>query len=192
MSKRFDSEEYLRAWQDHGTYPAIHDAIFTAIEDHTGPDEKVVDLGASTGLLTRRMLAAGRRVVPVEPHTPSRSWGAVYGTWEGLEVHAQPVSARAGIEPFRALLEDERPTVLIARRVLPEVYEATELARPGTWQNFLDALHESTIELIILEGRKFSSRTTHPLGHRDREVQALGPNWRTIWTGGDVAVLEKV
>ncbi|ALY09535.1 methyltransferase [Arthrobacter phage Salgado] len=192
MSRRFDSEEYLREWQDHGTYPAIHDAIFAAVEDHTGHGEKVIDLGACTGLLTQRMIAHGLRVVPVEPHGPSRARGAVYGAWEGLEVHAQPISASAGIEPFRALLEDERPTVLVARRVFPEIYESTELVRTGMWQTFLDVLHESTVELIILEGRKFSSRTTHPLGHVDREIVALGDHWRVIHTEGDVACLEKV
>ncbi|QGJ88082.1 methyltransferase [Arthrobacter phage Edmundo] len=192
MSRRFDSEEYLREWQDHGTYPAIHDAIYTAIEDHTGHGEKVIDLGASTGLLTRRMIAGGRRVVPVEPHGPSRARGAVFGTWEGLEVHTQPISASAGIEPFRALLEDERPTVLVARRVFPEIYESTELVRTGMWQTFLDVLNESTVELIILEGRKFSSRTTHPLGHAEREVAALGDHWRVLHLWGDIAVLEKV
>jgi hypothetical protein len=192
VTRRFDSHEYLIEWRDEGRYPAIHDAIFTAAHEHTVKGEVIIDLGASTGLLSRRLSEHGRTVVPVEPHGPSRARGAAYGTWGTMRVHANPISAAAGVEPLRALLEDEVPSAIVARRVFPEIYESTELVRPGMWQAFLDVLEESSVTLIVLEGRKYSARTTHPLGHVDREIAALGPDWRVIHKDGEVAVLERL
>lgn len=192
MTRRFDSHDYLVEWRDKGQFPAIHEAIFTAAHEHTVKGEVIIDLGASTGLLSRHLKDHGREVIPVEPHAPSRARGAAYGTWAGMTVHANPISAAAGVEPLRALLEDEMPSCIVARRVFPEIYESTELVRPGMWQAFLDVLEESSVSLIVLEGRKFSARTTHPLGHVEAEIAALGPDWRVIHRAGEVAVLEKL
>lgn len=194
MTRRFDSEDYLTEWRDGRTFPPIHDGIYALAEKHLPLGETVVDLGACTGLLSRRLSdVLGLDVIAVEPHHASRLRGARYGTWgDRIHVHTLPISSKAGIGHFRTLLTVTKPTAIVARRVFPEIYESTELVEPGSWDDFVAALNASTVTMIIVEGRKFSTRTTHPLGNLDLEIAALGPRWAVTERDGDLAVLEKI
>lgn len=186
MTRRFDAPEYLQEWQDTGRYPAIHDAIFNMAAATLEPGTPVLDLGACTGLLTARLQRAGYTVTAAEGNAESYRAGRAAGTWGEAPVWTQYVTP-ATLDGFASLLAERRVEALIARRVLPEVYDGMA----GDFPAFADVLRHSPVRTIILEGRKASRRTTHPLGSAEREVAALWGTWKVAEAAGDVVVLER-
>lgn len=182
---RFDSPALLTAWEA-GQYPAIHDAIFNTIAATVPPGARVLDLGACTGLLTSRLQKAGYVVTAAEGNMRSYRAGLQAGTWGAAPVWTQYVTPGT-LEGFMALLEDRDVDVIAARRVTPEVHDSMG----DSFYQFIDAITGSRVRTIILEGRKPSRKTVHPLGSADAEAAAYGPYWRVTDRAGDVRVLER-
>lgn len=135
--------------QNFLTDPAALDAIVEAAELTAG--DRVVEVGPGLGVLTRRLLAAGTRVLAVELDQRLATWlRAELGSVPGFElVHGDaltfdPRSAFAG-EPFKvvanipyhitspllhAFLEGDRPPELVVVLVQAEVAERVA-APPG-------------------------------------------------------------
>lgn len=187
MTRRFDAPEYLTEWRATGRYPAIHDAIFNAVAATLEPGTPVLDLGACTGLLTARLQQAGYQVTAAEGNAESYRAGREAGTWGEAPVWTQYVTP-ATLDGFASLLQERGIQAIVARRVFPEVHDGMA----GDFPAFAAVLADSAVHTIILEGRKPSRRTTHPLGAAVLETRALGPGWRVCESAGDVRVLERV
>jgi hypothetical protein len=187
VTRRFDAPEYLTEWEGTGRFPAIHDAIFNMTAATLPPGARVLDLGACTGLLTARLNRAGYEVTAAEGNAESYRAGHAAGTWGEAPVWTQYITP-ATLDGFASLLQERRIDAIIARRVLPEVYDGMA----GDFGAFADVLRASPVHTIILEGRKASARTTHPLGSAARETAALWGTWKVTEAAGDVRVLERL
>lgn len=186
MTRRFDSPEYLTEWAEAGRFPQIHDAIWNALASTVAPGARVLDLGACTGLLTARLQAGGYVATAAEGNHGSYAAGLEAGTWGEAPVWFNYVTP-ATLEGFASMLEERRIEVILARRVFPEVYDGME----GNFLAFAEVLAASGVHTIVLEGRKASARTVHPLGNAAREVAALWGTWKVAEAAGDVMVLER-
>jgi hypothetical protein len=72
-------------------------------------------------------------------------------------------------------VEHEGVTTVVARRCFPELWDA--LGAPE-WPILVAGLAEAGVRRVVLEGRKVSHRTVHPLGCATQEVAALAPVFR--------------
>lgn len=186
MTRRFDSPEYLTEWRDTGRYPQIHEPIWNALAATVAPGARVLDLGACTGLLTARLNAAGYLATAAEGNRESYAAGLEAGTWGEAPVWFNYVTP-ATLLGFESMLAERAIEVILARRVFPEVYDGMG----GNFLAFAEVLAASGVHTIILEGRKASARTVHPLGNASREVAALWGTWKVAEATGDVVVLER-
>lgn len=175
MSNRYDAAEHLRAWKATGTFPRIHDQIAGIVADVVPAGRTLVDLGASTGLLTVRLRAAGYRVLSVEGEPVALAAGQRAGTYADGRLIAGWITP-ATLTAFDARLGETlagETAVIVARRVFPELYSALGADFPTLVE--ILARHA---DLLINESRVVSSRTRHPLGTPAAENAALADWWR--------------
>lgn len=177
---RFNSTEYLDAWKATGKYPVIHDGIvrlFVAgVQQDVG---RVLDLGSSTGLLTRRLWGKGYDVVGVETSRAAVAAGREAGTYiaEGRDAPAGPEVYRHQLLPgqlhdFGVWLLEHQIKAVVARRVLPELDDY------GVTPAMLsDVLVHAGVEHLFVEGRAPRAHTTHRLPTLTQEIEALGECW---------------
>ncbi|SIB66174.1 class I SAM-dependent methyltransferase [Mycobacteroides abscessus] len=177
---RFNSTEYLDVWKATGKYPAIHDGIFRLVLDGIRPDiGAVLDLGSSTGLLTRRLWGKGYDVLGVESSRAAAKAGRETGTYlaEGKDAPAGPEVYRHQLLPgelhdFGVWLLEHQIKVVVARRVLPELDDY------GVTPAMLsDVLVHAGVEHLFVEGRAPRARATHRLPTLTHEIEALGQCW---------------
>ncbi|WP_457066992.1 hypothetical protein [Mycobacteroides abscessus] len=177
---RFNSTEYLDAWKDTGKYPAIHDGIIRLImggvDQDVGP---VLDLGSSTGLLTRRLWGKGYDVVGVESSRAAVAAGREAGTYlaDSADAPAGPVVYRHQLLPgelhdFGVWLLEHEIKVVVARRVLPELDDYG--VPPGMLS---EVLVNAGVEHLFVEGRAPRAHATHKLPTLAQEIDALGECW---------------
>lgn len=174
---RFNSTEYLDAWKATGKYPAIHDGIFRLIKQGVEPEVgRVVDLGSSTGLLTRRLWGHGYDVCGVETSRAAVAAGreaATYGSGKliGPEVYRHQLIP-GQFHDFALWLIEHEVRVVVARRVLPELddYGVTPAMLSGV-------LIHAGVEHLFVEGRAPRAHATHRLPTLIHEIEALGERW---------------
>ncbi|RIR62872.1 hypothetical protein D2E33_04110 [Mycobacteroides abscessus] len=177
---RFNSAEYLDAWKATGKYPAIHDGIFRLITSGVTPDVGVVmDLGSSTGLLTRRLWESGYKVFGVESSRAAVAAGREAATYtrgelpaDGPEVYRHqllPVDIRGD---FAISMDMHGVKAVVARRVLPELDDY------GVTPAILSSvLVDGGVEHLFVEGRAPRKHATHRLPTLEQEIDALGDAW---------------
>jgi len=153
--------------QNFLTDEAVLDAIVTAAE--LAPGDRVVEIGPGLGVLTRRLLAAGARVLAVEldPRLAAylrRELGDVAG-FELIEADAlalhpreifpgEPIKVVANI-PYHitspllhAFLEGERPPQLTVLLVQREVAE--RIAAPAGQMSYLSVFVQNVSEATVM------------------------------------------
>lgn len=171
---RFDCPEYVQAWQDTGKFPAIHDGIFALLKAKVPVDEEgtsVLDLGSSTGLLSRRMADAGYCVHAMEGSRSTSNVGTEAGIYQDIEV------ARWRLRPgdmrtFTEWMVERRVTVVMARRVFPELDDY------GINPSFLGkAFAFAGVRHLLVEGRVSRPYATHRFKSLGDEIGALGDLW---------------
>jgi len=153
--------------QNFLTDPAALDAIVAAAE--LRPGERVVEVGPGLGVLTRRLLAAGARVLAVELDPRLASWlraelGGVRG-FELVEGDALTFDARSAFpgQPLKvvanipyhitspllhAFLEGERPPQLVVVLVQAEVAE--RVAAPPGRMSYLSVFAQNVAEASVI------------------------------------------
>jgi hypothetical protein len=169
---RFDCPEYIDEWKATGRFPAIHDGIFAMLQAAVSPEDcRVLDLGSSTGLLSRRMADAGYTVYAIEGSVATSNVGREAGLYDGVEI----MRARLRPDDLRSLrewLHTRKIAVVMARRVFPEL-DDYRLAPPTLARVFAEA----GVEHIFVEGRLPRHNSTHRLSTLDKEIEALGDLW---------------
>lgn len=185
---RFDAEDLVTAWRERGEYPKIHTAMTAWVRENVDPREgPVLDLCSSTGLLGRRLAAAGYTVRAVELPGPALQLGRSHGIYEYVPV----MSLKIERDTLEDLGDWLRATVMpghdpirtvVARRAFPELWDSLDGAEGLSALGRL--LAECGVRNVLLEGRAHSKRTTHPLGEASAEVNALAESWRVLcWRG---------
>ncbi|MBF6460167.1 hypothetical protein IU433_14090 [Nocardia puris] len=171
---RFDSAQHLYDWQRSGRFPAIHDGIYNLVRSEISPtDGPVVDLGSSTGLLTRRLEQVGYTVCGVEADAKAVDAGqraGVYG--RGAPVWHFALAPQT-LPEFAVWVEGRRTRAVVARRVLPE------LDNVGVAPAILGrTLAEAGVRHLFIEGRAPRRDATHRLRRLADEIGELEEHWR--------------
>lgn len=180
---RYDSAEHLKAWQADGTFPKIHEAIANvALTELTG--RRVLDLGCSYGLLGARL----------------RKWGVATEA-VGIDVDENVIAAaqaagvpvgfnhlrleRASFPEALAIVKAQHLDVVIARRIMPELFgkdlEAGKL--------FAHLLARAGVKEMIIEGRINTLSATNPLKSIDQEVEMVSVAYREKRRVGAISYL---
>ncbi|MDC7784791.1 hypothetical protein PQJ75_00800 [Rhodoplanes sp. TEM] len=180
---RFDDPGYLAAWRA-GRYPRIHDAIFEmAVVYMRGT--RVLDLGCSYGLIGDRLVRNGMAefVVGVDADEAVLAQGrdaGVSGTLYSLRVTEET------LPELIELVSSRRLDVLVARRVLPELFgENVQLGR-----RFAHELRAAGIREVFVEGRVASVRSVNALRSIDEEVDLLSEAYREARRIGAVSFMQ--
>lgn len=170
---RFDSAEHLDDWQRTGRYPKIHDDIYNLIRSEVdASDGAVLDLGSSTGLLARRLDAAGFDVTGIEADAKAIDAGKGAGTYRGTVAVCHWLLTPDELPKLSDFIESRRIRVVVARRVLPELDDA------GVTPELLGAvLAKSGVRHLFLEGRAARQGSKHRLRSVSAEVAGIARCW---------------
>lgn len=170
---RFDCPEYVEAWKSTGAFPSIHDAIFAQLCAKVDPSVgAVLDLGSSTGLLSRRMADAGYTVYAIEGSVATSNAGREAGIYDGIDVLRSRMRP-SDLARLGEWLAKRDIAVVMARRVFPELDDYG--CHPASLSR---VFCEAEVEHIFVEGRLPRPNATHRLRTLDQEIEALGPNWQ--------------
>gem|GEM_PF-4820675 len=174
QSTRFNSPEYLRAWQLQGQWPAIHNAMTDfALANMRG--SFLLDLGCSYGLLGARIAMEAGGLACAGIDADAKVVEAAVEAGVPMRFHVLSVN-KDTLPDLEKILTVSRPKTMIARRVLPELW-GYDLEGGRA---FVELLAASGLREIFLEGRVASERATNPLRSIDDEVTLLSPRYREV------------
>lgn len=174
---RFNSPEYLDVWKATREYPAIHDGIFRLIVSEVEPEiGNMLDLGSSTGLLTRRLWGQMYSICGVESSRAAVNAGRAAATYGDGTLVGPPVYRHqllpGELHDFGVWLLEHQIKAVVARRVLPELDDY------GVTPAMLsDVLVHAGVEHLFVEGRAPRKHATHRLPTLEQEIDALGDAW---------------
>lgn len=184
---RFDAPEHVDAWRSTGRFPVIHDAIVRLVQEEIDPRAgTVLDVGSSTGLLTRRLTDSGYVVAAAQEPGAALDAGRLAGLYDGVPVFDQRITP-ATLPDLLDWLQERGVTAVVARRVFPELHDALG---PEMFGQLAAGLGYAGVRTIVLEGRQARSNTLHALGSRPNECEALAPAWTPVVQRGPLATLE--
>lgn len=170
---RFHDPQLVAAYRETGAFPAIHDDIAGLVRDHKGRHSVALDLGACTGLLSARLVQelGFTRVLAVEPNANYIKAGVspTGVSWIRTAAHTNP-------ERLGQLCRLEGVTVVVARRVFPEIEES----RRGAVRELGAALADAGVELIALEGRVRVPKPSAKLSDADLEAAELAHDYELL------------
>lgn len=187
-SHRFNDTSYLEAWQRLCHYPAIHSAIVDAARRHFVRTDSTLDLCCSTGLLGQQLLGFGfERVTGVDADEKAIANGRAHGI--SLPMTHMTINVE---HPGNLLahLTTHGVTQIVARRCIPELYSTCP--KDGVWTNFVTLLQKVGVQRILLQGRVFSARATHPLACVESEAMLFAQSYRIVSAGKDMVLLEQL
>lgn len=178
---KFDDDNYVSEFYRNGNFPKIHDDIFFLASHVRG--RNVLDLGCCKGLLSKRLSSINTFVVGIDA---SKSYldKAVKGDnikYVNTKVTEETLPAIAG------LIKEYGITVLVARRVIPELCETGGMA---LCTKFAKLLAEYGVEYVVLEGRKKCANPTNPLSSIEMELKVFEPYFNVIETHKDCRLLK--
>jgi SAM-dependent methyltransferase len=182
---RFDSTEHLEVWRRTGRFPAIHDSIFSAIENFMR-GSRVLDLCCSTGLLAQR-LAKLLKVTAVGVDADAR---ALERAWEaGVDVPLVEMKINdETMSELASVIRAHRIDVLVARRAMPELFgDNLPLGH-----QFSAMLYDLNVREIFLEGRVATRNAVNPLASIDKEVELFGGHYVLARSIRSVAYLKRI
>lgn len=161
---RYDSPDHLATWSATGRFPAIHDAIAqVAAVEMTG--RRVLDLGCSYGLLGGRLMSKGLADFALGVDTDLDVMDA--GLAAGLPVEYRQIKVDfTTIDALVSLISEHRIDVLVARRIMPELFG--DNLPLGV--SFGIKLASAGVREVLLEGRVQTSAAVNALSSVDKEV----------------------
>lgn len=194
----YAKSQYVVDYVNTRTFPKIHDAIAEGMAQVVR-NARVIDMGASTGLLgLRAVLERGAQaVLGFEPEQRDVSvfqrYLAQFSPQVYMDHFGLDIRDDASTLKFIQKVKLFRAEVMLARRIIPELsthgISATEPLPPGTGERLGRAFRMAGIKTIVVQGRVYSARATHPLASIDREIAALSSHYGLVQRKKDVAVL---
>lgn len=181
----FNDQAYLDAFLKDGTFPKIHDQVAHVIKTQTCENESAFDLGSCTGLLTVQAVKLGRSLcVGLEGNDLDykRAVRIPQVIYRKIFINTDT------LERFKFLLEKYSPTLIIARRVLPEIHHNDS----KTLDLLPGLLYKNGVKKIILQGRVKVKNPKTPLFCTDREVEVFAGYYRETHRHLQTALLEAI
>lgn len=184
-SKRFDDDAYIRNFETNGKFPAIHEDISHIISKYASEKEPCIDIGACTSLLSIQAVCLGRSLcVSVEGNRAFYEKAVKYPNVFQYRL----LITKTHLSKLEDLIIEYKPTLLIARRILPELADrGIELV-----QEVAKILFQNNVQKIVLEGRKPTKNATNILPNADKEVEALSDFYKLKHAYKQVRLLEKL
>ena len=181
---RFNAAEYVEQWKENGKYPAIHNAIFSAINVH-GHGGKMLDLCCSTGLLGKRIAKLGNySVIGVE--SDKRAIELAQKLGNDLPIYEFKIN-RPNLEAFMDILKNENVTAIAARRCIPELFgEDVPLG-----MTFVEGIYEHGVQEVFLEGRVKTKNATNVFNSIEKEIELFVLCYDLVTQNGNVAYLRR-
>ncbi len=163
----YNDSKHLKAWTSRRTYPAIHNGIFDAVSSLSRWDGGAIDVCCCYGLIGQRIRHhLGRPAMGVE----GLQWQIDAALAAGIEIPLyRMMIAPDTIDAMGRLIRDFGAVTMVARRCLSEIFYPDQ----SFASEFGKVVIESGIKEIFLQGRAFSSRSTHPIPHTDAEVALM-------------------
>lgn len=190
MGIRYNDESHLQKWTDLGTFPRIHDDIFTLFMQ-TFEADSVLDLCCAIGILgTRIHEKAGISVCGVEllekNITRAKKWGIPIPI---LELSIEP----ATLDEFTRWIRDNEVTGIVARRCISELFGNTPDNRVDwEWANlWTNAVADAGVKEIWIEGRADQGRSVHPIPDTATEIKCLASRFTPSETYKNSAYLRR-
>lgn len=182
-TKRFDDNAYIEAYQKYGIFPAIHEDVAYMIRNHANEQEPCIDIGACTSLLSVQAVALGRSLCVAVEGNRAFADKAVQHT---KVVQERLLITDLNLQKFESILIAYKPTLLIARRVFPELADRSiELVH-----RLAKMLWCNGVQKIILEGRKATKNAKSTLPTADKEAEALSAYYDVTKTYKEVRLLQ--
>lgn len=182
QSKRFDSEQYVKEYQETGKFPAIHDELFNFIAAEAN-GERFCDLCCSTGLLGQRLkkkMPGCSFVMGVECDHKAIEAGKAAGVT--IPVYEMTVN-QENMPNLTELLYHHQVTVLVARRCLPEIFGAD-----SSWRTFfVSELIDAGITEVFIQGRNDVKDHKNPLHNVTKEVELFHGYYKSVRLRGQCA-----
>lgn len=173
----FDSEKLLTEWRDQGKWPSIHDEFIGLVHHTAAADASIMDVCCSTGILPQRVQdQCGRRACGVEWLQSAIDTGRSFGV--NVPILCSNIN-RDSLDVLAAWMADNGVSAVSARRCLSEL--AVPPSRPNgpPSTNTIDfefsellftMFRDAGVTDLWLQGRAFSTRSTHPVPDTDSEV----------------------
>ncbi len=182
---RFDSPELVAAWLADGTYPVIHQGMYSWVRENVGPgDGAVLDLCSSSGLLARRLARAGYQTAAVTMPGPALTLGKDAGVYDHTPVLELRISP-AELPELDRWVRAQKVRTIVARRALPELHDALG---DVDFSIMAEMWADAGVRTVLVEGRMAAGRSAHPLRSVAHEVDALGARWRREALRGNLAM----
>lgn len=168
--RRFNSQEYLDQYVSKGIFPKIHDDIAHLIEAKA---QKVpaMDFGSCIGLLSVRLVEqlGMPLAIGIEPNMTDYDRAIYHPNVTYLSV---PVNAdHLGL--IETCIRVNGVKLLVARRVISEIGFDNFAFMPV----LSEALARSGVKEIVLEGRAYTPRATHPIPGSEKECELLSSHF---------------
>lgn len=189
MGIRYNDESHLKNWKEEGSFPKIHDDIFTLFMQ-TFESDSVLDLCCAIGILgTRIHEKAGVDVCGVELLEKNidraRTWGVP------VEIKQLSIE-RATLPTFVAWLKHNEVTGIVARRCLSELFGNTPDEKVDwEWTKiWTGAAADAGVKEIWIEGRADQGRSVHPIPDTATEIKCLSSRYDVRETYKNTAYLK--
>lgn len=159
---RFNDDKYLIEYYKYNQYPKIHDDIYN-LSKKIDRNNNVIDLGCCYGLLSNRLSEYFNKVIGIDSNI-SYLEKAIKNkniTYFNLKITSN------NLFELENIIRKEKITCLIARRIIPELYETEGFE---LLYIFSKLLYNNNIKYIVLEGRKYNKRAVNPLSNIDKEI----------------------
>lgn len=184
---RYNDPQHIKDYEESGKFPKIHDHIYSAVKRATIADKPVLDLGASIGLLSARMID-GKVTNKVFAFEPNKNSLAIAVKKPEITYFSMGVTD-SNIQKLYGFMSQHEIKTILARRVFPEIAERFGIK---TVQAFARAASAAGVEKIVLEGRKQSTLSTAILKSADKEAACFAPFYEVVESFKDVRVLKNV
>lgn len=169
--KDFASQEYIDDYVNYGQFPKIHDNIAYLIKKYANENEPCIDLGSCTGLLSVRSIACGRSFcVGIEGNKNNfeRAIRHPKVAYENFYINSDTIVT------LDAILKKFNPTLVIARRSLPEIMAND----PCTIDKLTSVLYNNNAFKLIIEGRVPVKNPANSLYSVDEEIKAVSKYYK--------------
>ena len=175
---QFNDLGYVQDYRATGKLPAIHDHIWRVYKEHVPKFMHVVDLGCCTGLLAVRFAHDGAKVRGIDCNQTFLN-NAV------TESGVMHTCVKITPETIESALWNVKKQLVVARRIIPEI----SCEEFGTIVTIAKKMHAAGCH-VLLEGRKYSKRSTAVFNCIEIEVEAfVQAGYKLQYSEGDVAYL---
>lgn len=162
---RFNDQAHLDLYTKEGKFPWIHDNVAFLIKEHASDFESCMDLGCSLGLLSvRAVTELGRsECAALDSIIAANCIKHPLVSYRGFTIN------RDKFKSMEYLLKRYKPTLVICRRILPEIGASD----PTIVTELFDLFHAFGVKWVVGEARVNQPAATNPIKNLEMELALI-------------------